>query len=313
MYTIREIGENIKNSNAFSGNVFFDDMLSSRTTMQVGGKAALIVEPKNEESLSFAIKMLFAQKLHFRILGGGSNIVAPDNYFEVPILSLRKLKTDIELISNESLINENNTLLKCGAGTSWGEIFKFCTEKKLSGLLEFTGLPGTVGGACFMNAGCFGLAISDVLEYAEYLSEDGKKHVYKMQNADWGYKKSPFQALIDKNVITSAAFRVHKSTQDVRAIGLSYIEKRKERGHYKKPSAGSVFRNPEGISAGKIIDDCALKGYRIGGAQIAPYHANIIINENNALQTEIKELVDYIVNIVKQKKNVQLIPEIIFW
>ena len=324
MYTIREIGENIKNSCNFNGDVFFDESLKNRTTMRVGGNAALLLEPFDTASLIFVLRILHSancEKIY--VIGGGSNIIAPDNELHFPVISLKKIKSTIELNESVAENGESQLLLKCSCGTSWGEIFTYCIEHKIGGLLTFTGLPGTVGGACFMNASCFGCAISDVLESAEYVSENGEAKIYSMsaegsaeKNDEWGYKKSPFQTAAkngEKRIVTSAVFKVFKTADDVRSVGLSYLEKRKEKGHYKKPSAGSVFRNPEGEIAGKLIDECGLKGFCIGGAKIADWHANIIINENNASQAEIKELVDYIVNRVNGKKSIKLIPEIIFW
>lgn len=307
MYTIREIGENIKDCDDFKGDVLFDFPMHKRTTMRVGGNASLIIEPADEKSLAYVLKLLSTEKLGFFVLGGGSNLVVSDDGVDIPVVSLRRLKSDIVLTERE----DGDLLLKCSSGTSWGEILNFCTENNISGLLEFAGLPGTVGGAVFMNAGCFGNSISKVLKKAEYMTESGDKGTYEMNDADWAYKKSPFQ---DKKWIATSVFlRVSKSNDDVKNIALSYIEQRKAKGHFKKPCAGSVFRNPEGVSAGLLIDECGLKGFSIGGAKIAPWHANIIINEDNATQKDIKSLVDYIKTVVKQKKNVLLEPEIIFW
>ena len=317
MYTIREIGENIKDSKHFNGNVLFNIPMSEKTTMHVGGEASLIIEPFDETSLSFALKYLSSTEYakDFHILGGGSNIIASDTGIKIPIISLRKLKAKIEIIDIKDKNENAEQTIKCSAGMSWAEIFKFCTEHSFTGLLEFTGLPGTVGGACYMNASCFNSSIAKVLLSAEYMTEDGEKRVYEMNQDDWDYKKSPFQTSCEgkKNIVTSATFKVYTSNSDIHSQGLAFIQKRKEKGHYKKHCAGSVFKNPKGEIAGKLIEECGLKGFSIGGAQIASWHANIIINENNAKQTEISKLMDYIVDIVKQQKNIKLIPEIIFW
>ena len=314
MYTIREIGENIKDSKDFNGEVFFDFPMSKRTTMHVGGKADVIFEPYDEESLSFVLSTLSSNNNNdFYVLGGGSNLVVSDNGVTKPIISLRKLKKEIEIIDTYKAEQKK---IKCSAGLSWAEVFTFCTKNKLGGLCEFTGLPGTVGGACFMNASCFSSSISAVLESAEYMSEKGEKIIYTMNQDDWDYKKSPFQntsCSSQTKIVTSATFRVYKTDEDIHSKGFAYIEKRKEKGHYKKPCAGSAFKNPKGEVAGKLIDECGLKGHKIGGAMVAPWHANIIINENNATQYDISKLMDYIVSIVKEKKNIELIPEIIFW
>ena len=309
MYTIREIGENIKNCENFRGNVLFGVPMSARTTMKVGGNAELIIEPEDENALSAALGVIQTMNSDFFVLGGGSNLVVSDGGVKQPVISLRNF-------SGISILEiDGEFFLECGAGATWGSIFNFCSEKNFSGLLKFTGLPGTVGGAVFMNASCFGSSVSDVIQSAKYMSANGQSQVYAVNEADWGYKKSPFQTGgADKKIVTSAIFRVQKSTENVREKGLSFLAKRREMGHFEKPCAGSVFKNPAGEkSAGRLIDECGLKGFKIGGAQVSLKHANIIVNSGNATQKDISALVDFVAAEVLRKKNVQFSAEIVFW
>lgn len=196
-------------------------------------------------------------------------------------------------------------------------VVDFCTEHVLSGLEVFAGIPGTAGGALYMNTRCFNVSVSDVLVSAEYLDPDSLEQIpYRFSAADWEYKKSPFQST--GRIITKAVFKATQlpetAKDGIETKCRSYISERVNKGHFRYPSAGSVFRNNRtfGKPSGEIIDEAGLCGYRIGGAQVAPWHGNFIINSGNATETDIRTLVDYIINTVKEKTGFTLQPEIIF-
>ena len=199
----------------------------------------------------------------------------------------------------------------------------FCTKKNLSGAEQFAGLPGTVGGAVYMNARCFDRSISDILystKYIEYIKDKAKMFDLPFSASDWDYKKSPFQATQDKaqRYITQATFRLTPagaSAHDrISADCKKYIAERVDKGHFKYPSAGSVFKNNHafGAPSGKLIDDCGLKGLTCGGAQIAPFHGNFIINTGSATAADIHSLVEQVQKAVFEKFGFKLEPEIIF-
>mgnify|MGYP003488291264 FL=1 len=204
---------------------------------------------------------------------------------------------------------------------------------------EFAGLPGTIGGAVYMNARCFDKSISDILyqtEQIEIISKiNTKVSTTNFNPSQWDYKKSPFQPNQESNnsqeptipkynfsehkiFVSSATFKLtRKSPEEKSQIQeecKKYINERKNKGHFNFPSAGSVFKNNRnfGAPSGKIIQDADLLGYAIGGAQVAPFHGNIIINKENATATQIKELVQHVQKVVKEKFGFSLEPEIIF-
>lgn len=311
MYTIREIGENIKNYKGFEGEVLFDVPMKNRTSMRVGGNAALIIEPLNLASLKNALAFCD----DYFILGGGSNIVVSDAGFDIPVFSLRNMK-NMSLETNAA--DESTVILTVDSGCTWGLVHSFCIEHGLLGLTEFNGLPGTVGGAAYMNASCFGHAFNDNLLKISYL-DSGIIKEYNYSKSDWSYKRSPFSSGKLKEdekkspVVCSVSFLMKKESPEVvKNAGEDILRKRSEKGHFKYPSAGSVFKNPEGFIAGKLIDECGLKGYSIGGAQVAPFHGNIIINTGNATQKDVFLLVNYVKEQVLKHKNILLNPEIIF-
>lgn len=300
----------------FQGAVRKDESLSSHCTMHVGGYASLFLEPENIKSLAFALESSrLAEKKAF-LLGGGSNVVFPDEGLEL-VICTRALGREKETAVKED--NKGGKRILCAAGSVWGSVLDFCRKNGLGGLESFTALSGTVGGALFMNASCFGRSVSDSLVAAEYLDSLTLETCrYEKKSGDWGYKKSPFQSVIPgdgagRKIVVSAEFSVSVGFD----ADLSYEirQKRASMGHFRAASAGSVFKNqPEkGIVAGKLIDECGLKGFSIGGAQVAPWHGNFIINPGNkASAKDIRDLVLHIQKTVMEKKGVLLEPEIIF-
>ena len=280
--------------NNFSGSLKQNENLSKHCTMHVGGNAGLFLEPFDTLSLILALKTSRKLNLSFFLLGGGSNTIFPDEGLNL-VISTRKLN------AAEGIKLTGGNKISCPAGASWGSVLFFCKKNNLGGFEPFTSLSGTVGGALFMNATCFGLSACDNLLSAEYLDLDFDSieiKKYEKKLCDWGYKKSPFK----HKTILSAEFSV-KNVFDEK-LSETVKQKRIQMGHFKAASAGSAFKNvPEkNIIAGKVIDECGLKGFCIGGAQIAPWHANFIINpDGKATATDIRALVEAV---RKNGKNV---------
>jgi UDP-N-acetylmuramate dehydrogenase len=307
MTSIRETAEKFNTGENFKGIIRFSELMSLHTTFKVGGPAPLYIKPSDNASLIFALATLKNGSIPYFILGGGSNIVVSDKGFEGAVISMEDINS----------ISADKELVRCGAGVSMSSVVNFCTEHVLSGLETFAGLPGTAGGALYMNARCFNVSVSDILVSAEYIEPDSLKQVsYTFSGTDWEYKKSPFQST--GRIITSVVFKTIQLSEivknEIEAKCRLYVDERIKKGHFRYPSAGSVFRNNHayGKPAGKIIDEAGLCGYQIGGAQIAPWHGNFIINKDNATETDIKALVDYTINIVETKTGFTLEPEIIF-
>lgn len=312
-----------------------NESLASKSTFKVGGTAELFVTPQDVSQLQSAIGGASAAGEKYFILGGGSNIVFPDDSYKGIIISTQNinqiLMTDDDFEFTESFLQKNPDandknfrLVTCGCGTSMASFVNFCTNHNLSGAEQFAGLPGTIGGAVFMNARCFEKSISDILYQTEFLELDNKNiaHLYNLEfiESQWDYKKSPFQPAQQHNqrYVTSATFILEQKNsnfhQEIEDKCKYYISQRVDKGHFKYPSAGSVFKNNRdfGKPSGKIIDDAGLKGYSIGGAKIADFHGNFIINYDNATQKDIKSLVEYIQKKIKELYGFYLEPEIIF-
>ncbi len=345
---IRELGEAIEKSEGFRGTVSYNEPLAERTTMKVGGPALIFVEPEDVLSLASALVVLKGVKAPVFVLGGGSNIVVKDEGIRKVVISTAKLKgttmvpgkpMPFEIEGFEQAKECCPITVSVGAGMGVTELTEWASKYGIIGLEKFAGLPGTVGGACFMNARCYGEDFGGLVMQVKYIDMDDVHYVNKFTldsiiktythystGDDWDYKKSPFQGkrwiIIEASLalkcidmyITEGCF-ANPAVQDYIRKGNSfYIKDREDKGHFKAPSAGSVFKNNRefGKPSGKIIDEVGLKGTKMGGAQVAPWHGNFIINNGNATATDVKNLVAFVQEKVKENTGFSLESEILF-
>lgn len=314
---IRKIVENIKN--LYKGRLLLDEPMSLHTTMKVGGNAELFAEPEDVFSLALVISECKKNSVDFFILGGGSNLIVSDEGFCGVIISMNAFFS----------IKFENRIVVCGSGVETSRAVEFFAENGISGMESFAGLPGTCGGACYMNARCYSNDISSKIKFVEYLDLENfdensykflEKHIKMYHNnkdcAQWTYKHSPFMK--KSVVITKVAFKAEEcqleKISELKAACESFIKDREQKGHFKAPSSGSVFKNNRdfGEPSGKLIDEAGLKGAKIGGAQIAPWHGNIIINTGNATCSDIKKLVQLAQQKVKERTGFMLECEVVF-
>ncbi len=320
MFRIDELAKSFNNSINFNGDVLFNESMKEHTTMKVGGNAAMFLKPNDIQSLIHAISECIENDIKFFILGGGSNLVVSDEGFDGIIISTEKFNIIEEI---------DETHIKCGAGVKTDDLVQYCASRGFAGLETFSALPGTVGGASFMNARCYGKEISDILSDAEFIEPKEfckKRKIFVEQytkmyhnsnrNLEWAYKVSPFATNLA--VILNVTFTVQKKDESkidfLKSECERYKQDREQKGHFKSPSAGSVFKNNRdfGLPSGKLIDEAGLKGCKIGGAQIAPFHGNIIINTGNATCSDVESLVQLARQKVLENKGFELEPEIIF-
>ena len=302
------------------GTIEFDKPLKPVTAYKIGGPAEALFCPKDEDHLKEALIFLSKNKIPASLIGGGTNILVSDKGFRGVLISLKNLNK-IEIIGE----SENKVFVRAGAGVLTDTLTKWAVENSLSGLECFGGLPGSVGGAVFMNARCYDVSISDRLKSVKYiLADDDKTEFaeYKYNPSDWDYKVSPFQqnpvsTEITKNrkIVLSAVFTLtHGIKEEIAAKTEEKVEDRISKGHFKAPSAGSTFKNNRtfGQPSGKLIEDAGLKGLCEGGAQVAPWHGNFIINKHNASASDVRSLIEKVQKTVKNKTGFLLEPELIF-
>jgi len=301
----------------------YDEPMKAHTTFQIGGPADFFASPASPEELGALIDFFFENAVPVSILGGGSNLLVSDRGIRGAVVSLGALSR-VEPFSADPAAFP--VRVRAGAGASMQKLTDWCALQGYSGLERFAGLPGSVGGAVFMNARCYEISVSDLFFTADILHFAGGRCTLETTDCrpdEWGYKKSPFQVrpetdplLLCENarIVLSAVFTVKRGdSRHIQAEMDRYIQDREEKGHFRFPSAGSMFKNNHafGKPSGKIIDEAGLRGFRIGDAQVAPWHGNIVINAGKARAEDMRALVEEVRNRVYAKTGFQLEPEVI--
>ena len=258
-----------------------------------------LVFVKSKEELIKLVKFLKETKEKFLVLGNGSNVIFKNKVYDGVIIKLDKL--------NKYIIKDD--MIEAGAGCS---LIKLATSTALMGLsgLEFaSGIPGEIGASVAMNAGAYTHSLSEVVESVEVLTPDNEIVTMTNSECSFGYRESFFKHNRDYIIISCKCnLMVGKKEEILELISNRRIRRIKSQP-LKYPSAGSVFRNPEGMYAGKLIEDCGLKGYKLGGAMVSLKHANFIVNFKNATGQDIVDLINKIRRLVKEKYNVELVLE----
>ena len=267
---------------------------TSLTSMRCGGRIAQLITVENLDELL----RLLAGLNEYIILGGGYNTIFPDGLTLIPVIRLGEA---FEVINADGAGN-----LYAGGGARITSILDLCTEKGLSGIEFMAGIPGTIGGMIRMNAGTNDRGIMDALSFIDLIDATGPKRIEK-NDINYGYR---YTTLPPTAVITGAGLSLNvASTDDVRAKVASFIERR--RNQPKGLSSGCIFKNPEGSSAGYLIDKAGLKGRRVGGAVVSDIHANFIINDSSASSSDVLKLIRLIKDEVKKQFSVELKEEVI--
>lgn len=285
-----------------TGQILTNEDMKNHTTFKTGGKADFFIIPQSIDDLITIKKHSLKYSIPLFILGEGANLLVSDKGIEGMTVDMTHVKGHER--EESCLITE--------AGMSVNEACEIARNMCLSGLEFIYGMPGTVGGALWMNARCYGSEIADILAWAEYIDEEGNIQRLKMDPDQWAYKISPFQKR--DLIITKACFRLKDG--DKEQISTLMDKNHKDRfgkGHFNYPCAGSVFKNNRefGAPSGKIIDDAGLRGTARGDALISDYHANIIINKGEARSEDIKALIDLVQSEVKKKFGYDLEPEVL--
>lgn len=270
--------------------------LKKYTTYKVGGVAKVLVYPKDEKKLISLIKKLRDEKIKYKILGYGSNLIFSDDLYDGVLIKL-------DLFDK---IKIKDTIITVGAGASLVKLSYMALKEGLTGLEFASGIPGTVGGAVFMNAGAYKSDMGYIVSEVKVITPELK--IKTLYNKDLNYKyrdsflkQNPEYICLEAKIVLR-----HGDKKLIKELMETRKQKRLISQPLEFPSAGSVFRNPDGDFAGKLIEDCGLKGYRIGGATVSVKHANFIINDNGATGNDVKNLIDYVHDKVKERTGVDL-------
>ncbi len=281
-------------------NVLINEPMSKHTTFKIGGPADFFLTPENEEQLKLVYRAAKQSDLPIFILGNGSNLLVGDKGIRGVVISLFKKMDNIDVI-DEKLV------AACGAPMS--RVSSTALKAGLGGFEFASGIPGTVGGGVYMNAGAYGFELKDIIEYVRYMDSEGNILEISGQDCEFGYRKSIFQKM--GYIILGCTFKLKKDSPDsIRQRVNDYTQRRNSKQPIEKPSAGSVFKRPEGHFAGALIEGANLKGFSVGGAQVSEKHAGFIINTGNAMAADVLNLIEHIKSVVKDKYDVLLEPEI---
>lgn len=285
---------------AGSDRVLREEPMSRHTTMRVGGPAELCFLPAATEEILEAISLARKAKVPFRVIGNGSNLIVRDG--GLPGLT-------VILGSAFSGIEAAGEVLTAQAGATLGELAERALKHSLTGLEFASGIPGTVGGGTAMNAGAYGGQISDVLLWADVTDEEGNIARLSAGEMEFGYRIS--RPLKEGLIVLRAAFGLHTAPEEgIRSAMRELASRRREKQPLDKPSAGSVFKRPEGHFAGALIEQAGLKGTRVGGACVSEKHAGFIVNEGGATARDVTDLIRLVQKRVFRASGVELECEV---
>ena len=274
-------------------NIFVNEPMKKHTTFRTGGNADYLVTPTSKEEIIELLKIDIPKT----VIGNGSNLLVKDGGIRGLVIQLSK--------NDRYTINEN--VIEAGSGIFVAKLSQLALKEGLTGLEFACGIPGTLGGAIYMNAGAYGGEMSNVVVETEFLKENGE--IETITGHQFAYRKSIFQNM--NGIILSSRLKLEKGNVDeIKSKMDEYKTARNTKQPINFPSAGSTFKRPEGYFAGKLIEDAGLKGYRIGGAEVSTLHAGFVINADNATSKDILELISYIQKTVNEKFGVNLETEV---
>lgn len=283
------------------GNVKENEPLANHTTMKIGGPADLFIEPSSIENIKKTMELINEHQLKWTAIGRGSNLLVSDKGIEGVVIKLGSGLAEVEINDNE---------VKVGSGYSLVSLSTQISRKGLSGLEFASGIPGSVGGAVYMNAGAHGSDISKILTKAHILFADGTMEWLSNEEMRFSYRTSLLQKE-RPGIVLEAIFQLKKGDKD---IIFAEMQKNKD---YRKvtqpwnfPCAGSIFRNPLPNYAGKLIEDAGLKGYSVGGAKISELHGNFIVNTGNAKASDVLALIQHVKDTIYQLNQINIETEV---
>lgn len=301
--TFEQIG-NIKKTAVECGCRFAEnEPLSRYTTFGIGGKCPLIIEVNGSESLSRLMRAIKSENIPYYVIGKGSNLLADDKDIGMVFLHIGK---------DMGSISVSDGMIVCEAGAALSSVCTAARDNGLAGMEFAYGIPGTIGGAVYMNAGAYGGEIKDIIEYAEAVDGEGNLHRFDKESMKLSYRHSIFCE--NKFIVTKAAFRLKQgSRSEISEKMAELTAKRREKQPLEYKSAGSTFKRPEGAFAAALIEQCGLKGYTVGGAQVSEKHSGFVINLGNASFDDVMAVISHVQSVVEQKTGYRLEcePEII--
>lgn len=295
----------------WQGEVQWDADMADYSTLRAGGVAAALIDVQSLDELRNLLCQLEAQKIGCRVIGRGSNILVSEQGYPGVIIRLQGALNGITLLDKEKG-PENTVVIMAGGGCSIAALVSWASRNSLTGLEFMVGIPGSVGGAVWMNAGAWGYEIGERLSELELVDYSGRLFRVPVSELTLSYRKLALkEGDLNRMVIASATFTlVPDSEEQIRERCSQYLGRRRGKHPAGVPSAGSFFKNPQGDSAGRLIEAAGLKGARCGQAMVSPVHANFIVNTGKATAADIVSLMQQIQDTVFQQFGIKLEPEV---
>ena len=285
-----------------SDNVKWEEPMKNHTTFRIGGPADYYLCPHSTAELQKVIEICKEENLPFFVQGNGSNLLVSDRGYRGVVIQLGKNFSDME-------VKDERILVKAGALLS--KTAKEALDAGLAGMEAVSGIPGTIGGAVMMNAGAYGGEMKDIVESVTVLNQEGELLTLSVEEMKMGYRTSIVK---EKGyIVVSAVLKLRRGQrQAIREQMEDYKERRVTKQPLDMPSAGSMFKRPEGYFAGKLIMDAGLRGFSVGGAQVSEKHCGFVVNKGDATAQDVLDLIHEVQRRVKEQFGVELEPEVRF-
>ena len=281
--------------------VRYDEPLKNHTTFKIGGNCIALIEPKEVSDIIEAVKICRKNNIKFFVIGNGSNLLVPDEGYNGVIIKLKSEFSKIKVEGEYLIVN---------SGAKLSEVYTVAYENSLTGFEFASGIPGTIGGAIYMNAGAYGGEMKDIVESVEVLDLDNfELRELKNEELEFSYRKSIIQRR--NYIVTTIKLKLQKGNkEEINAVYEDLRERRNSKQPLNFGSSGSTFKRPEGHFASKLIEDAGLKGYHINDAWVSEKHSGFVVNKGNASYKEVMELIEYVQNVVFEKFGVKLETEV---
>ncbi|NOU76125.1 UDP-N-acetylmuramate dehydrogenase [Paenibacillus sp. LMG 31458] len=283
------------------GEIRTNERLAPYTTWKIGGPADCLVIPQTKEQVAAAIQFLYERGVPWTVIGRGSNLLVSDKGIRGVVI---KLGNALETLRFDG------AMVYAGGSYSFIKLSVLAAKEGLTGLEFASGIPGSVGGAVYMNAGAHGSDVSRILKQAEVILDTGELVTMQAEDLQYAYRHSILQTM--PGIVTEAVFELQVGERkEIAGAMAAYRDRRLRTQPLQLACAGSVFRNPEGGFAAKLIEEAGLKGKRVGGAEISKLHANFIVNTGDATAEDVLTLIGEVQLIVQNQYGISLVPEVL--
>jgi UDP-N-acetylmuramate dehydrogenase len=288
------------------GSVMVDVPMKEYTSMQVGGLCACMVTPENLDDIFKFIDWSKRNEERYFVIGAGTNLIVRDGGMKNPVIRIKNTLDSLDVTYEDG----SSLKIAVGAGKPLAELVNYCAERGLSGIEPLAGIPGTIGGAIFMNAGTGYGSISDVVETVTFLERTGRTRTLSKKAMGFGYRTC--RELSSSSIVVSAVLNLQKSDKNKVSKKVESVLKEKTQSQpLNYPSSGSIFKNPPKIKAWKLLNEAGMRGVRVRGAKYSELHTNFIINTGNASAEDVLALIDAGIEKVKEKAKIKLELEVV--